>query len=114
MVGQGAVGDVVGRLGARGGAEGSGLAGGPVDEDVTVTDAGVELQAPAVRQRAAEGGVQGLDEGPALLAGDVAGGEVAHGAVGDVDGGAAGGPVVGAEADGPRRRFQRGAAAVNR
>ena len=75
-------GNVVRRLRLRVGGEGGRLVGSK-DEDVAIADAGVELE-PAAGDGSAERRLDGLDQRPALLAGDVAGREVAHLAVLDV------------------------------
>ena len=111
MIGDGAIGYVVRRLRLRRRAEG-GWHVAAVDEDVAVADAGMELK-PAAGDRAAESRVDCLDQRAAVLAGDVAGREVAHLPVLDRHEIAADGPVVGAEGNAHRGRFERRAAGVD-
>ncbi len=111
MVGDRLVRDVVRRLRLRVGGEGGRLVGSE-NEDIAVADAAVEFE-PAAGDGSAERGVDGLDERPAFLAGDVAGREVAHLAVLDVDEVAADRPVVGAERNAHRRGFERRPAGVD-
>ena len=83
MVGDRLIGNVVRRLRLRFGGERGGFIRS-IDEDVAIADAGMELQ-PAAGDGAAECGADGFDERSAFFAGDVAGREVAHLAVFDVD-----------------------------
>ena len=111
MVGDRLVRDVVRRLRLRVGGERRGFFRSE-NENIAVADAGMEFQS-AAWDGAAERGVNGLDKRPAFFAGDVAGREVAHLAVLDMDEVAADGPVVGAERNAHRGGFERRPAGVD-
>ena len=83
MVGDRLVGNVVRRLRLRVGGERGRLVGSE-NEDIAITDAGMELQPAAAAMGPPSAAWTASIERPALLAGDVAGREVAHLAVFDV------------------------------